>query len=203
MQISRISSVPGRPISAWIRTRSLLVALIMLGGAAGWAGGLPAAPPPDGGTVSIDVKNDDGRYDVPTATYMDAAGQALADKGFTILNDPDHSAYVVELSLHREDVGTGSTKVAPSKSGMAPGGALGSFGTGAIIPIPSGKSRLVALERTTLEMRLRKRGEAVVIWQGKAVTVRSANVQARAATDLCNALLRAYPEQPEGVIGVP
>lgn len=203
MQLSFLSSFTAHAIIAGRRFRSLLAAMTLLGGALGAVGGLSAATPPDGGTISIDVKMDDGHMDVPVATYMDAAGQALAGRGFTILDDPGHSAYVVELSIHREEVGTGSTRVAPVKSDMAHGGALGSVGTGAIISIPSGKSRHVALERTTIDMRVRRRDASMNVWKGTAVTVRPADAAERASRDLCNALMRAYPDQVEGIIGVP
>ena len=88
-----------------------------------------------------------------------------------------------------------------------PGGAGGSVGAGVIIPLPTGKSRLVPLQRVQLELRIRRRGEESIIWHGAAVTVRAAGTKKGAdevvAADLSNTLLRSYPVQPEDVVGVP
>ena len=62
---------------------------------------------------------------------------------FTILEDPGHAAYVAELILSRAEVGTGSAKVSSGGAAVTPGGAYGSVGAGVIIPLPTGKSRLV------------------------------------------------------------
>lgn len=172
-----------------------------------WGGSLSAAPPPSGGTISIEPKSVDGDYDASTPAFVNAAGEALAAKGFTILEDPGHAAYVAELVLSRADVGTGSAKVSTGGAAVTPGGAYGSVGAGVIIPLPTGKSRLVPLQRTRLELRIRKRGEEAVVWDGAAVTVRAAGTRKGAdevvASNLSEAVLRSYPAEPAALIGVP
>jgi hypothetical protein len=166
-----------------------------------------AATPPDGGTVSIEAKTVDGTPDMPLATFVEGASEALAAKGFTILQDSGHAAYVAELTLSRVDSGAGTAKVATSGAAMTPGILGGAVGTGVNIPLGTGKSRVVPLQRTRMELRMHKRGEGAILWQATAVTVRAggteAGADARVASDLSQALLRSYPIQPDGVVGVP
>jgi len=171
-----------------------------------WGGALSAAPPA-GGTISIEPKTANGDYDASLPAFVNAASDALAAKGFTTLEDPGHAAYVAELTLSRTEVGTGTAKASTGRSDVMPGGAGGSVGAGIVIPLPTGKSRLVALQRIRLELRIRKRGEDGIVWDGAAVTVRAADTKKGAdavvASDLSQALLRSYPAQPEDVVGVP
>jgi hypothetical protein len=170
-------------------------------------GALAAANPPEGGTISIEAKTGDGEYDPSTVAFVNAASDALAAKGFTILPDPGHAAYVAELVLSRTDVGTGSAKVRAGKAGTTRGGSYGSVGAGISVPFGTGETKLVPLQRIQMEMRIRKRGEPEVIWNGAAVTVRAAGTRKGAdevvGADLSTALLRAYPLKIEDVVGVP
>jgi len=170
-------------------------------------GRLAAADPPAGGTISIQRKTADGEYESSMPAFVNAATEALAAKGFTILEDPGHAAYVGELTLSRAEVGTGTAKASKGRTDAMPGGAGGSVGAGVIIPLPTGKSRLVPLQRVQLELRIRKRGEDGIVWHGAAVTVRAGGTKKGAdevvAADLSNALLRSYPAVPEDVVGVP
>lgn len=171
-----------------------------------WGGSLSAAPP-SGGTISIEPKTASGDFESAMPSFMNAASEALAAKGFTILEDSGHAAYVAELTLSKDEVGTASAKVPAGKATAVPGGADGSVGAGVVIPLSTGKSRLVPLERTRLELRIHKRGEDAALWDGVAVTVRPAGTRKGAdetvATDLCEAILGSYPAQPEDVVGVP
>lgn len=174
------------------------------------AGGAPAAPDaaplPTGGTVAIEPKTASGDYDPALQAFAAAASDAFAGRGFTTLSDPDHAALTAELILTRSDVGTGTAR-APTGGASATPGALGSAGVGVAIPLATGKSQLVALRRTRLELRLRRRGAPAIVWQGAAVTVRAADAKrgsdAAVAADLARALLAAYPAQPVPEIGIP
>ena len=161
------------------------------------------APPPQQGTMAVEAHLADGSRDGTTESARDAAGEALSARGFTLLDGADHAAYWMELVIDRSDVGTGDAKVAPSSSNLANGGVPGAAGSVFKVPLPSGKSRHVALQKTRLDMILRKRGSAASVWRGSAVTVRSSDQQDAAATALSGALVRAYPAQSDAVIGVP
>lgn len=169
------------------------------------SGGAPAAPP-RGGTVSIERSTGDGQAAPATAAVDDAVGGALGERGFTLLGDPGHSAYVVDLSLSRADAGTGSAKVDRERGTVTPGG-LSGVGGGVTLPLGGAKSRTVQLERVTLELWIRKRGADAVLWHGVGVTVRAGGTRAGSdevvAADLSQAMLRFYPNPPPGVVTVP
>ena len=139
-------------------------------------------------------------------SFVTAAGEALGTKGFTILTDTGHSAYVAELILSRVDVGTGSAKAGKDGSSVAPS-TSGSVGGGVTVPLSTGKSRLVSLQRIRLEMRIRRRGDERAVWDGAAITVRAAGTRngadERVAADLSEAVLRSYPATIVGVVSVP
>jgi hypothetical protein len=162
----------------------------------------PVTPmaPPGGGTVEIESRSAGGDYDPALAAFVDATAAALADKGFTILNDPGHAAFVAELVLGREEVGTGLARVAGQRTpSMA--------GAGVSVPLSTGRSDLVPLDRTRLELVLHRRGQAAVLWRGAAVTVRATGpgkgAEAAVAADLARAVVNPYPAQAPGVVGVP
>ena len=171
-----------------------------------WCGSLSAAEPPTSGTFSIEAKADDPDLAASMPMFVAAVGDALTTRGFTLLEEPGHAAFVVEIGVTRDQVGTASAKVPASHSQILPG-ASPAVGAGIVIPFPTGKSTLVPLQRTRLDVHIRKRGEEGVTWQGAAVTVRAARTakgtDKTVAADLIRAILRAYPAQPEDVIGVP
>jgi hypothetical protein len=179
-----------------------LIAASALALALGWGGPSSAAAPPTSGTISIETEPGTSR-----PAFLNAIGQAFEDKGFTVLKQPGHAAFVAEIDIGQVEVGTGSARVPTTGSTVTPGDSPGSVGVGVRIPLPTGKSSLVPLERTRLEIRIHKRGEQADLWQGAAVTVRAAGTRkgqdAAVASDLAQAILRNYPAQPEGVIGVP
>lgn len=167
-----------------------------------------AAAPPMGGTMSVEARPADeiqnGSTDnIRPENFRDAAVNALSQRGFTLLEGTGHAAYSMELIIRTSQVGSGDARVAPSSPSFISGGAAKAAGSIFKLPIPSGKSRLVPLERTQLDMVVRKRGETEAVWRGAAVTVRSAGAPGDIASDLCGALLRAYPAQSDAVIGVP
>jgi len=164
------------------------------------AGSLSASPPPNGGTISIEASTVDGSYDAAMPSFVDAASAALTARGFTVFEDQGHAASVVELLLSRSDVGTGVGRVAGERTPSI-------AGAGLALPLGTGNSELVRLQRTRLEMRIHKRGETAIVWDGAAVTVREAGTRngtdSTVAADLSRALLQSYPVEPKEVVGVP
>ncbi|HUD93815.1 hypothetical protein [Sphingobium sp.] len=190
-------AIPSSPIRGWLATL-----LAMAGVISAPTLSLAAAPPVEG-SISVEARVADGGQDAASDIFRDAAAGALSSRGFTLLDGAGHAAYRMELIIRVSEVGTGSARVAPTSPDVMTGGVAGAVGSVLKVPVPSRKSRLVALERTQLDMILRKRGEEEVVWRGTAVTVRPAETQAKVASDLCNALLRAYPSQSDETIGVP
>jgi hypothetical protein len=183
-----------------------IVAVIALGVATPLLAPLLAAPAPGGGTISIEPETPAEPGDRAAPVFAAAIGAALAEKGFTILQDPGHSAYVADLSVSRTDVGTGSAKVATRGGSVTPGASRG-VGAGLSVPLPSGRERTVALQRIQLQLTIRRRGAPAVLWQGVAITVRAAGTEQgsseQVAASLGEAVLRGYPNPPQGIVTVP
>lgn len=160
---------------------------------------LAASPPPTGGTIAIEAKTADGSYDPALHLFVDALSQNLTARGFTILEDPAHTAYVADVTLSRAAVGTGL--------GKDPQAEPISVGAGVNVPLSTGRSSIVTLRRTRLELRIEKRGEEGTVWNGAAVTVRPTGTPKGATTmvaaDLVAALTHDYPTEPKDVVGVP
>jgi len=188
------------------RSRALIAAAAMVFAPA-LGGSLSAASPPSSGTISIEARAA-GADDPSMRSFVIAAGEALGAKGFTILPDAGHAAYVAELTLTRVDLGTSKAKaLTGSSSSITPGVVPGAVGTGIKVPLATAKSRLVALQQIRLEIRIRKRGEENILWDGSALTVRPAGTRKGGddivAADLSEAVLRSYPAEVRDVIGVP
>lgn len=164
-----------------------------------WCGSLPAATPPTSGTLSIETGAVDPDLAASMPLFVEAVGEALTARSFTLLEEPGHAAFVVEIGVTRDQVGAASAKVSAGRAQILPGRVM--------IPLSTGKSTLVPLQRTRLDVRFRKRGEDSVTWQGAAITVRAARTAKGedkvVAADLIQAILHAYPAQSGDVIGVP
>lgn len=160
---------------------------------------LSAGPPPHGGTVYVNAATAPNGDETAARMSINAASTALGAKGFTFLDDPDHAAYVADIVVSRTNVGTGQERVSAGAATM--------MGAGVSVPFSTGQSRLIPLERTEVEIRIRRRGDPAVLWHGAAVTVRAAGARAAAAdtvvSTLSAAALRPYPVQSAEVVGVP
>jgi hypothetical protein len=166
----------------------------------------PVAAPPAAGTISVEPVAGEGELGASRPTIVGAVGQAFASRGFTTLDQPGHSRLVADLSVRRDTVGTAPVAVAKTGSDFLPGASAG-VGAGVTFGLPTAKSRNAPLERTRMEIRIRRQGDPTVMWQGSAMTVRPAGTHLGADTtvakDLSEALLRDYPAQPEAVLSIP
>lgn len=170
------------------KINTLAAGLVLMLAAPAWS------MPRVGGTVAV-MSNAD--HADPLA--VEAAESALGDRGFTILKDVAHAAYSAEVITIRTEVGTSVEKGRAGRA-LATGGAVS-------IPLSQGKSVNVPMLRTSLEIRLRRRGEQAVLWHGAAVTVRSAGARDGSAEQVAFALSRAalsaYPTQTKAPISIP
>lgn len=150
------------------------------------------------GTISVEPVDPEAGAGV-SGLFVDATSNTLGEKGFTILDDSEHSAYVAEIAVSRTEVGTAPAKIRAGKAAMA--------GAGVIVPFSSGQYKLVPLVRTLLEIGIRRRGEQGVVWHGAAVTVRSAASQTGTSDGLASALtaaaLRSFPRTSAEIASVP
>lgn len=176
-----------------MRGKTMLAAVPMMMGLVA-APARPASVMPNGGTIAV-TSPPGIEHDVST----EAATAALGMRGFTILNDPSHAAYVAEVVTTRTEVGTSMQK-GPSGRALATGG-------GVNVPLSQGKSVLVPMQRTEVGISIRARGGQAVLWHGAAVTVRSEGARDggadQVALALSQAALSSYPTQTKGVISIP
>jgi hypothetical protein len=184
-------------------------------GRAGWIAGVvavasapwAAAQIPSSGTISVEQAADATGAEAPPPLFVNALGEVLATKGFTTLEQPGHAALVADLRLTREQVGSAAADVPVERAVAGPGGVSGAVGGGISVTLPTAKKSLAPLVRTRMELRIRKRGEDAILWQGSAITVRPAGTATgrdeAVAADLSEAVLRSFPAQPGGVVTVP
>ena len=185
--------------------RFLAAAGILLAALTGPPALAAPATPPSGGTISVEPPVD-ATVDRAPPAYSEAVREALGRKGFTILDDPGHSASVAELSLSRTDVGAGSAKVPSGRAAVAPGG-FGGVGAGVTVPLGAKRSQAVRLVRCQLHVAIRRRGDRTIVWRGAAVTVRAVGTEQGAdavvARTLSDAILAGYPAESRNVVSVP
>jgi hypothetical protein len=170
-----------------------------------WAAPADASLVP--GTISLEVTQTAPELRSSTPGFVGAVGQALADKGFTVIDEPGHAGLVADLAVSRDQVGAVNAKVPRGGRATTSGGAPDAVGANMTFALPSAKNRVVPLQLTRLEVHIRKRGDAGILWQGTAITVRPAGTRkgedAVVASDLIGAILHDYPAPPEGIISVP
>ncbi|MEG8039132.1 hypothetical protein QP166_07155 [Sphingomonas sp. LR60] len=156
-----------------------------------------AAPtsPPRSGTIAVVAADGDQADAAMSAIAREAVMTALGDKGFTILDDRDHAAYIAEVVADRSNVGTSVTR----KRGEAPS----VMGGGVNIPLKANGTTLVAMQRVAIEVRIHKRGDTATLWHGAAVTVRSGEPSPTLAVQLSQTALNAYPTIVDTAISVP
>lgn len=168
---------------------------------------LAAATPLEPGTISIETSFIRPAQGYSVDAFSTALGDALASRNYTVLEGHGHARMVAELLLTQTEIGTANTRVALAGKPLFAGRGVAGVGGNITVPLQSGKTKLVPILQTRLEIRIKKLGADAVLWSGNALTVRPSNAENGqekvVATDLVQAIFRAYPAQPEGVIAVP
>jgi hypothetical protein len=158
-----------------------------------------ASLPRSGGTIAVTSPPGSLSDDLWAQVSREAAASAFGTKGFTILNDPRHAAYIAEVTINRTEVGTWVEK------GVA--GRVVGTGAGVNFSMAGGKSVLAPMQRIEMTIRVRGRGDQAVLWQGAAVTVRSIDSRSggvdRLVLALSQAALSSYPTQTRVTISIP
>lgn len=166
-----------------------------------------AAEPLEPGTISVETSSAHPAPDYSVAAFVDAVGEVLSNKGFTMLEGHGHARLVAELLLTQVEIGTTNAKIPPAGKSSIAGGGLAGVGGSMVVPLPSGKLKVVGVLQTRLEVRIKRLGEDDILWKGAALTVRpagSGNGQEKVvAADLAKAMFKTYPAQSERDITVP
>lgn len=163
----------------------------------------PAMAAEGEGTIAITSPDESAPRDRWDRVARAAVSETLGERGFTILDDPAHAAMVAQVSVTRDDVGTAIGTSPRQPSSVSSGGVT--------VPLSGGGAALATMQRTTIDIRIRRRGDGNgdgrISWHGAAVTVRPAPRDAAAADRLALALSRAalstYPRSVEAPIGIP
>ena len=165
------------------------------------------APPALSGSISVEPIAVDPALKASVPAFVEAVGNALAQREFMLIDGAGHARLVADLTLKRTEIGTTTEKVPVSGASLIKGGNLTRVGGGVNIALPTSKSKTVPLQQTRLDVRIRKRGENTVLWHGAALTVRPANghegQDSAVATDLSAAIFSNYPAQSEDVASIP
>jgi len=137
----------------------------------------------------------------------DAVGRELTRNGWTVQKGNARSEQVAIVSVTQSD------RVAPRRSGLSIGigGGVGSYGrgggvgVGGGVDIPVGR-RTDALVATQLSVRIQRRSDATVAWEGRAEYEARAGTpdaaRAAAANRLAGALFRDFPGESGRTIRV-
>jgi hypothetical protein len=151
--------------------------------------------PVGGGTLASDY-----------GLQVDAVAAELSRIGFTRVPDGSASLYLLEVAVERDQVGT--TRVGP-RFGIGLGGGTGGFrggGVGGGISTDLGGSTR-ALIGTSVTVKLRRRTDQTVTWEGNARTAGTAPRDPAAAEAqagrLAAALFRDFPGQSGFTTTVP
>jgi hypothetical protein len=129
----------------------------------------------------------------------------LAGLNFTPVTDPQPSAYVVDVAFTR--TGAGQVRQGPRFS-LGLGGGTGGWGSGVGGGVSTGfGGGARQLVTTELTVKLRRRAEGSVVWEGAARTTgtlpRSPDESLAQADRLANALFRDFPGQSGFTTTVP
>lgn len=164
--------------------------------------GTPIAP----GTFMVDRNAaGPGTLSSDYGMQVDAVADQLTQLGYTRVPQGAGSLYLLEVTMDRQQVGT--TRVGP-RFGIGLGGVSGGMGGGVgggVSTQLGGSTR--ALIGNELTVKLRRRTDQTVLWEGNARTAGTAPADARAAEvqagRLADALFRDFPGQSGFTTTVP
>lgn len=144
----------------------------------------------DGGTIEF-------------RTYAIAVSRELAKLGFV---EAQKSAYLAEIGYAR-DTREQLAKRSPVTIGIG-GGSIGSHvgvGVGTSFGVGGGSNRNIVISR--LEVRIKRKADSAVVWEGRAQTEAPSNAPAAqpglAAEKLATALFSGFPGESGKTITVP
>jgi hypothetical protein len=147
-------------------------------------------------TIAVEAANA-GLTNTPEfRAYADAVGRQLTRLGWTVVTTVGQSEEVAIVDV-RQGVHEGPPRRPPVTIGIGggTGGWRGGVGGGASFGVGGGGPRAIA--STSLEVRLKRRSDGSVIWEGRGhsdVPARSPLAQPAAAVDrLADAMFRDFP----------
>lgn len=119
------------------------------------------------GTVAIQSQTP-GQAGPEYALYADAVAAEMARLGFATASDPARADYVATIGFSRVDRGQVRTRP-PLTIGLGGGSFGGNVGVGGGASFGVG-SKTRTVYGSNLTVQLRRRGDATMIWEGRAIT---------------------------------
>lgn len=167
-----------------------------------------AAAPARPGTVTVSLSGDDPAWQASGAAvdddpFVEATRNALSNADFLVLPAGARSRYVATLRIgqqHRGSVTADGPEAGPSV-------AVGNWGGGVSLTLPSRKTSLRDLVITDLHVEIFQRSDRRLVWSGSAITAQVEGTQAGSAkalsAKLASALIPHFPVTMESSISVP
>lgn len=147
------------------------------------------------GTVAVEPLSFDDDTSLEFRSYAAAVGRELQRIGFTEQNGTN-TQYVASVNYRRAVRNPLTDGGSPVSVGV--GGGTGSYGSGLGLGIGinlSGKPKAIVI--TELNVQIKRRADATVIWEGRAITEAKENAPAAqpgmAAAKLAGALFKDFP----------
>lgn len=148
------------------------------------------------GTIALQPQTP-GQAGPEYALYAGAVSAEFARLGFTPASDATRADYVATVAFSRIDRGQVRTRP-PITIGLGGGGFGGNVGVGGGASFGIG-SKTRTVYGSELAVQLRRRGDATLIWEGKAVTEGLSGQAGAQPTDsaarMAGALLKGFPGQ--------
>lgn len=170
---------------------------------------LPAsAAPARPGTVTVSLSGDDPAWHATDAAvdddpFVEATRNALSNADFVVLPAGARSRYVATVRIDQQRRGS----VTADGLEAGPSVAVGNWGGGVSLTLPSRKTSLRDLVITDLHVEVFQRSDRRLVWSGSAITAQVDGTQAGSAkalgVKLASALIPQFPVTTEFSISVP
>ncbi|RDE07097.1 hypothetical protein DVW87_05435 [Sphingomonas aracearum] len=163
---------------------------------------LPAHAQEGHGTITVEPLPAAAAPPDTREAFAEAVSAALLENGFLALPH-GQGRYVARMTLIRTPRGIVTGPVGRS----GPTAALGNWGGGVQVALPTGKKALRTLFVTELVIEISPRGSTRNVWRGEAVSVKAegsaGDTPGVLAPGLARAALRAYPRVMQQPVAVP
>lgn len=159
--------------------------------------------------IAIEAVDPADQNSLEFRTYADAVARQLTRLGWTVVG----SAQSEQIALINVEQGSREALAQRSPVSIGVGGSTGNWGwgggsgVGVGVGIPVGGSRSREIVGTQLEVRIKRRSNGEIFWEGRAMTEARADdplaQRTMAVEKLADALFRDFPGESGRTISVP
>ena len=137
-----------------------------------------------------------GPASLEARTYADAVATQLAALGFRPVDAVGQAELTAAVEF-RQEVRSGGSRGSGFSIGIGGGTSSGGIGIGGGVTIPIGKAKPIDIAVSTLSLQIKRRADATVLWEGRAVSESLSSSPAaspgQVAPRLAAALLSGFP----------